>query len=97
MEELHTKETFSWSSGSRITVALTFDFQGGEDVKPDRNGKMNYDSAEKRSACFDKLSMNGKSPMISTAPPFVLRLSKDERKVFSKNQTMRSGLGLSRG
>jgi hypothetical protein len=23
--------------------------------------------------------MNGNSPMISTAPPFVLRLSKDER------------------
>ena len=26
-----------------------------------------------------RLSMNGKSPMISTAPPFVLRFSKDER------------------
>jgi len=33
-----------------------------------------------------KLSMNGKSPMISTAPPFVLRLSKDERRVFQQNQ-----------
>jgi hypothetical protein len=31
-----------------------------------------------------KLSMNGKSPMISTAPPFVLRLSKDERGFFSR-------------
>ena len=31
-----------------------------------------------------KLSMNGKSPLISTAPPFVLRLSKDERRVFSR-------------
>jgi hypothetical protein len=29
--------------------------------------------------------MNGKSPMISHAPPFVLRLSKDERKVFLQN------------
>jgi len=29
--------------------------------------------------------MNGKSPMISTAPPFVLRLSKDERGVFQQN------------
>jgi hypothetical protein len=28
--------------------------------------------------------MNGKSPLISTAPPFVLRLSKDERRVFSR-------------
>ena len=33
-----------------------------------------------------RLSMNGKSPMISTAPPFVLRLSKDERRVFQQNQ-----------
>jgi hypothetical protein len=32
------------------------------------------------------LSMNGKFPMISHAPPFVLRLSKDERKVFQQNQ-----------
>ena len=32
-----------------------------------------------------KLSMNGTSPMISTAPPFVLRLSKDERRVFQQN------------
>jgi hypothetical protein len=29
--------------------------------------------------------MNGKSPIISTAPPFVLRLSKDERRVFQQN------------
>jgi hypothetical protein len=33
-----------------------------------------------------KLSMNGKSPMISNALPFVLRLSKDERRVFQQNQ-----------
>jgi len=33
-----------------------------------------------------RLSTNGKSPMISHAPPFVLRLSKDERKVFQQNQ-----------
>ena len=40
-----------------------------------------------------RLSMNGKSPIISTAPPFVpssssgraLRLSKDERRVFQQN------------
>ena len=38
------------------------------------------------------LSMNGKSPMISTAPPFVLRLSKDERKVFQQNQVVRPDL-----
>ena len=41
-----------------------------------------------------KLSMNGKSAMISEAPPFVpssssgraLRLSKDERRVFQRNR-----------
>jgi hypothetical protein len=33
-----------------------------------------------------RLSMNGKSPMISAAPPFVLRLSKDERRIFQQNQ-----------
>ena len=38
--------------------------------------------------CFDKLSMNGKSPIISTAPPLVLRLSKDERRVFQQNHTL---------
>jgi hypothetical protein len=32
-----------------------------------------------------RLSMNGKSPMISAAPPFVLRLSKDERRIFQQN------------
>ena len=32
-----------------------------------------------------RLSMNGKSPMISTTPPFVLRLSKDEQRVFQQN------------
>ena len=36
--------------------------------------------------------MNGKSAMISTASPFVLRLSKVERKVFQQNQN--SGLTL---
>jgi hypothetical protein len=30
-----------------------------------------------------KLSMNGKNHMILTSLPFVLRLSKDERKVFN--------------
>jgi hypothetical protein len=31
-----------------------------------------------------RLSMNGKSPKISISPPFVLRPSKDERRVFSR-------------
>jgi len=33
-----------------------------------------------------RLSMTGKSPMILEAPPFVLRLSKDERMVFQQNR-----------
>jgi hypothetical protein len=33
-----------------------------------------------------RLSMNGKSPKILTTPPFVLRFSKDERRVFQQNQ-----------
>jgi len=35
-----------------------------------------------------RLSMNGKSPMISTGPPFVLRFSKDERRAFQQNQLL---------
>jgi hypothetical protein len=34
-----------------------------------------------------KLSMNGKTHMILTSLPFVLSLSKDERKVFSTEST----------
>jgi hypothetical protein len=41
-----------------------------------------------------KLSMNGKSPMISEAPPFVLRFSKDERKVFQQNLSGRGTVPL---
>ena len=36
--------------------------------------------------------MNGKSPIISTALPFVLRLSKDERRVFQQNHFLCSPL-----
>jgi hypothetical protein len=39
-----------------------------------------------------RLSMNGKSPKILTTPPFVLRFSKDERRVFQQNHN--SGLTL---
>ena len=43
MEELHTSGNVSWPNDCRIAVALTFDFQGGEDVRPDRDGKMNHE------------------------------------------------------
>jgi peptidoglycan/xylan/chitin deacetylase (PgdA/CDA1 family) len=43
IEERHLKNKFGWPDGRRMPVVLTFDFQGGEDVKPDRNGKMNHE------------------------------------------------------
>lgn len=43
MEELHAKGRIFWPGGCRIAVSLTFDFQGGEDVKPDKDGKMNHE------------------------------------------------------
>lgn len=43
LNERHAKERTSWPDGCRLAVALTFDFQGGEDVKPDRTGKMNHE------------------------------------------------------
>jgi hypothetical protein len=42
------------------------------------------DFAKKPMNASTGLSMNGKSPIISTAPPFVLRFSKDERWVFQQ-------------
>ena len=41
--EHHAKEKVFWPDGCRLAVALTFDFQGGEDVRPDRNGRMNHE------------------------------------------------------
>lgn len=43
MTEHHAKEKIFWPTGSRIAVLLTFDFQGGEDVKPLPDGKMNHE------------------------------------------------------
>ncbi|HVH92164.1 MAG TPA: hypothetical protein VM783_12335 [Candidatus Acidoferrum sp.] len=40
MQELHFREKINWPDGYRMAVVLTFDFQGGEDVKPDKNGKI---------------------------------------------------------
>jgi hypothetical protein len=34
--------------------------------------------------CFDKLSMNDNSPMVSSDPPFALSLSKGEWRVFQQ-------------
>ena len=43
IEERHLKNKFGWPDGRGMAVMVTFDFQGGEDVKPDRNGKMNHE------------------------------------------------------
>jgi peptidoglycan/xylan/chitin deacetylase (PgdA/CDA1 family) len=43
IQEFHSRETISWPGECRIAVSLTFDFQGGEDVKPLRDGKINHE------------------------------------------------------
>jgi len=40
IKEYHYNDSFSWPDGARIAVGLTFDFQGGEHVKPMANGLM---------------------------------------------------------
>jgi len=37
------KENLSWPEGRRIAVMLSFDFQGGEDLRPNKNGIMNHE------------------------------------------------------
>ena len=39
--ENHAKGKIFWPENRRMTVAITFDFQGGEPVRPLANGKMN--------------------------------------------------------
>ena len=41
--ERHAERQVSWPDGCRIAVALTFDFQGGEDVKVPPDGKINHE------------------------------------------------------
>ncbi len=43
LQELHSNGKIHWPGDSRIAVFLSFDFQGGEDVKPDRNGRINHE------------------------------------------------------
>ena len=42
-QELHSNGKIFWPGDARIAVLLSFDFQGGEDVRPDKNGKMNHE------------------------------------------------------
>ena len=43
INEHHFDSLIRWPNGERAAVFLTFDFQGGEDVKPDKNGILNYE------------------------------------------------------
>src|SRR3970040_110881 len=43
LEERQIKENLSWPEGRRIAVMLSFDFQGGEDLRPNKNGIMNHE------------------------------------------------------
>ena len=43
LQEMHSGGKISWPGDARIAVLLSFDFQGGEDVRPDKNGKMNHE------------------------------------------------------
>src|SRR3989442_9628790 len=42
-KEYHYDHLVRGPRGERAAVFLTFDFQGGEDVKPDKNGILNYE------------------------------------------------------
>lgn len=43
IHEHQIKDHLSWPESRRMAVMLTFDFQGGEDVRPDKNGNMNHE------------------------------------------------------
>ena len=43
IRDLHAEGKIFWPGDARVAVLLSFDFQGGEDVKPDKNGKMNHE------------------------------------------------------
>ncbi len=43
VEEFHYNDAFHLPNDNRIAVALTFDFQGGEPIRPLKNGRINYE------------------------------------------------------
>ena len=43
LQEFHSNRKIYWPGDARVAVFLSFDFQGGEDVRPDKNGKMNHE------------------------------------------------------
>ena len=43
LKEYHYNDRIRWPDGKRIAVTLTFDFQGGEDVRPLPNGLIDHE------------------------------------------------------
>jgi len=43
LQDYHHAGRFSWPNGSRVAVTLTFDFQGGEDVRPLEDGTLDHE------------------------------------------------------
>ena len=43
LKEFHYNDRISWPDGKRIAVTLTFDFQGGEDIRPLASGKIDHE------------------------------------------------------
>ena len=44
MKETHFNNSFRWPEGKRMTVALTFDFQGAEGVPVPKSGNQDYEA-----------------------------------------------------
>ncbi|MPY69121.1 MAG: polysaccharide deacetylase family protein [Alphaproteobacteria bacterium] len=43
LNKFHYDGTFRWPEDRRLAVTLTFDFQGGEDVRPGRDGRIDHE------------------------------------------------------
>jgi peptidoglycan/xylan/chitin deacetylase (PgdA/CDA1 family) len=43
LQEFHTRAKVYWPGDARVAVLLSFDFQGGEDVRPSPGGKINHE------------------------------------------------------
>jgi peptidoglycan/xylan/chitin deacetylase (PgdA/CDA1 family) len=43
LNKFHYDGTFRWPEGRRVAVTLTFDFQGGEDVRPGKDGLVDHE------------------------------------------------------
>lgn len=44
VEAIHYNDQIKWPAGTRCAVTLTFDFQGGEDIRPLANGTINHET-----------------------------------------------------